>query len=182
LVDSLTDPEKDVRIATAQALGYHGSDAASLLLRLKTRLGDREPDVISECFSGLLACDPREYLSFVGAFLDPRNEPLCEAAALALGRSRLPEALDPLKVCLDKLLAAGLRETVLLAVSMLRLPAAIDFLISQVASASERVALGALTALRIHAHDPRLRQRVAEAVAQQTAPAVRARFERDFPA
>ena len=70
LVDSLTDSQKEVRIAAAQALGHHGSEPASLLLRLKARMGDKEPDVISECLSGLSACSPQENLPFVSQFLD----------------------------------------------------------------------------------------------------------------
>ena len=46
----------------SQALGYHGSESAALILRLKARLGDREPEVLSECLCGLLACDPKENL------------------------------------------------------------------------------------------------------------------------
>ena len=61
LVDAMTDPAKDVRIASAVALGAVGTEAAGLLLRLKIRLGDRDPEVLSECLSGLLAVDPKEY-------------------------------------------------------------------------------------------------------------------------
>ena len=42
LVDAFTDPEKDVRIAAAQALAYVGTEAAGLVLRLKARLGDAD--------------------------------------------------------------------------------------------------------------------------------------------
>ena len=66
LVDALVDPQKDVRIAAAQALGYHGSESAGLILRLKARLGDREPEVFSECLSGLLACAEGELPAGLG--------------------------------------------------------------------------------------------------------------------
>src|SRR4051812_37216665 len=49
LVDALTDPAKDVRAAAAVALGAVGTEAAGLILRLKVRLGDGDPDVFSEC-------------------------------------------------------------------------------------------------------------------------------------
>ena len=75
LVDALVDPQKDVRIAAAQALGYHGTEAAGLLLRLKVRLGDREPDVLSECLCGLLACAPKENLPLVAGYLDRDDIP-----------------------------------------------------------------------------------------------------------
>jgi HEAT repeat protein len=102
LVDSLTDSQKEVRTAAAQALGHHGSEPASLLLRLKARMGDKEPDVISECLSGLLTCSPKENLPFVSQFLDSIDTTICEAAILALGRSRLPEAFALLKTCLGR--------------------------------------------------------------------------------
>ena len=65
LVNAMVDPARDVRMAAAQALGYVGNEAAGLVLRLKARIGDRDPDVLSECFSGLLVVDPKENLSFV---------------------------------------------------------------------------------------------------------------------
>jgi HEAT repeat protein len=181
LVDSLADPEKEVRMAAAQALGYHGSETASLLLRLKVRVGDREPDVLSECFSGLLACAPQENFPLVAGFLDPNQVPLCEAALLAMGRSRLPEAFEAIRAFWERQPPMVLRETILLALAMLRLPAATDFLIDLVASGPEPAALAALSALKIHAHDPRLRQRVEELVQNRQAPALTTKFARDFP-
>ena len=182
LVDSLVDPEKEVRIAAAQALGYHGSETAALLLRLKANLGDREPEVLSECLSALLACVPREYFPLVIRYLDRDEIPACEAAILALGRSRLPEAFDALRARWDRQPPLVLRETLLLAMVMLRLPAATDFLLELVATAPEPSALAALSALKVHAHDPRLRPRIAEAVQRRNTPALVTRFEREFQA
>jgi len=180
LVDSLTDPEKDVRMAAAQALACFGTEAAGLLLRLKVRFGDKEPEVLSECFSGLLTIDPRENFPFVSGFLETNDLARCEAAVLALGRSRLPEALGALKSCWKQAISTGLREQVLLAIAMLRLPAAIDYLLELVASESEKDAIAALFALKIHNYDPRLRGRIADLVQKQGSPALQARFERDF--
>jgi len=180
LVDSLTDPEKDVRMAAAQSLACFGSEAIALLLRLKIRIGDKEPDVLSECFSGLLTIDPRESFPFVSGFLDTRDLPRCEAAVLALGKSRQPEALGALKSCWDQATSTGLREQILLAIAMLRLPAAIDYLLELVASDSEKDAIAALFALKIHNYDARLRQRISEVLEKKGSHALQARFERDF--
>jgi len=182
LVDSLTDPEKDVRSAAAQALGCFGNEAAGLLLRLKVRMGDKEPEVLSECFSGLLTIDPRENLPFVAGFLETRDMARCEAAVLALGKSRLPEAMGALTSCWKRATSTGLREQILLAIAMLRLPAAIDHLLELVASDSEKDAIAALFALKIHNYDPRLRGRIAEIVRKKGSQALQARFERDFRA
>ena len=160
LVDSLADSEKDVRTAAAQALAYLNTEAAGLLLRLKALLGDKEPDVLSECLSGLLTIDPAENISFVCQFLDPLNQAQCEAAALALGKSRSPGALDALKACWRRCHEPGLRDQVLLSIAMMRLPAAIDFVIELVESESERTALAAMSALKFHAYDPKLRERL----------------------
>ena len=70
LIDGLVDSKKEVRIAAAQALGDHGTEAATLLLRLKARVGDGDPDVISECLFGLLSAAPKESLPLVAEFLD----------------------------------------------------------------------------------------------------------------
>jgi HEAT repeat protein len=63
------DPERVVRIAAAQALGCEGSEAAALVLRLKARDGDRDPDVVSECLHGLLTISHRQHLEYVARFI-----------------------------------------------------------------------------------------------------------------
>ena len=164
----------------SQALCYHGSESAGLILRLKARLGDREPEVFSECLSGLLACAPKENFPLVSGYLDVDDTPVREAAILALGRSRLPEAFGVLSAFWNRQPPVVLRETVLLAMVMLRLPAATEFLIELVATGPEAASLAALSALKIHAHDSRLRQRIAEVIQQRNAPSLWARFEKDF--
>ena len=180
LVNAMIDPSKDVRIAAAQAMGYVGTEAAGLLLRLKSRIGDRDPEVVSECFSGLLTVNSKEYLEFVSEFLEPSDPPQCEAAALALGKSRLPEALEPLKDCWPRCFSAGLKERVLLSIAMLRLPAAIDHLLENVASDSEKDAIAAMAALKIHNYDPRLRERLEPIVRKSGNRTLQALCERDF--
>jgi HEAT repeat protein len=180
LVDTLTDPEKEVRLAAAQALAEHATETACLLLRLKARLGDPDPEVISECLYGLLSGSPRESLPFVSEFLDSKAVAAREAAILALGKSRLPEAFDVLKTCWQQDVLGQVRAETLLAMAMLRLPSATDFLLEVVGTERESTALQALGALLIHRHDPRLRERVAAAVQKNDSRALRAKFDRDF--
>ena len=182
LVDAMTDPAKDVRIAAAMALGAVGTEAAGLLLRLKARIGDSDPDVLSECLSGLLAVDPRENLPFVSGFLEPGDAARCEAAALALGKSRLPEALDPLKACwprshfseVETAGPAGHRHAP--PARRHRLPAG-----ARRVRVGDRQAIAALSALKIHNYDPRLRERLAQLVQKAGSRTLQARFDRDFP-
>jgi HEAT repeat protein len=180
LVDAMADPAKDVRSAAAVALGAIGTESAGLVLRLKVRLGDKDPDVLSECLGGLLAVAPKENLPLVAEFLDPGNAVACEAAAMALGRSRLAEALDPLKDCLQRSHSAELRQHILLAIAILRRPAATDYLMELVASEPEPTAIDALSALRIYKEDPRLRERIAGLVQERKSPTLQAGFDRDF--
>jgi HEAT repeat protein len=137
LADALADPAKDVRIAAAVALGAVGGEAAGLLLRFKVRIGDKDPDVFSASLLGLLTVNPKENLPIVAEFFKPGNEITCEAAAMALGNSRLAEALDQLKECYQRCDSRELRQHVLLAVAILRRPAAIDYLIELVLTESE---------------------------------------------
>ena len=64
---------------------------------------------------------------------------------------------------------------------MLRLPAAIDYLLELVASESETDAIAALSALKIHNYDPRLRERLAKVVQKTGSRTLQAPFDRDFP-
>lgn len=180
LVDALTDPEREVRIAAALALGAVGSEAAALVLRLKCRLGDKEPEVLSECLHGLLIASSKEHMGFVVEFLNPDSPVGCEAAVLALGKSRLPEALEPLRRCWDRERSASLRETILLAVAMLRASDAIDFLLDLVTEGPEDSARMALSALKIHRHDPKLVERARRAALQSGNRATQGWFESGF--
>ena len=180
LVDSLADPTRDVRIAAAVALGAIGTEAAGLILRLKVRVGDKDPDVLSECLLGLLTVGPRANLAIVAGFLTPSQPIACEAAALALGKSRLLEALDPLRECWPRCFEPELRQHVLLAIAILRRPAAIDHLIEVVATEPDSTATPALTALRIFQDDPRLVERVETVVRDRASPPLRAAFDQHF--
>jgi HEAT repeat protein len=180
LVDALADPAKEVRIAAASALGAVGTERAGLVLRLKARLGDRDPDVLSECLVGLLLVDPKEYLSFVADFLEPSDPATCEAAAMALGRSRLSEALEPLKACWPRCHSLELRQQVLLAIAILRRPSATDYLMELVAAEEEPTAISALSALRIYKGDSRLRERIEKLVNERGIAKLRDCFDHEF--
>ena len=114
--------------------GPSGPRARACSSASRSASATRDPDVLSECLGGLLAVDPRENLSLVTEFLEPSNPAACEAAALALGKSRLPEALDPLKACWQRCHSPELSQQVLLAIAILRRPGAIDYLMELVAS------------------------------------------------
>jgi HEAT repeat protein len=177
LVDSLCDPEREVRTASAQALGLQGSESARLVLRLKAKIGDHDPEVLSECLSGLLASSASESLPFVSAFLQSDDSARCEAAILALGRSRLAAAFGLLSDCLRTRSAEFLQE-ITLAMAMLRVPAATDFLLRAVAANEGSLSSAALDALLLYRHDPVLRDKIEVAVAKSASAALKAKLNR----
>jgi HEAT repeat protein len=108
----------------------------------------------------MLALAPRRYLPVVAAELAKGEE----AAAIALGESRQPEALPALKDALETG-GAEMQETVLLGIALLRSEAANAFLVELVRDAPEGRAIAAAHALALHRHDARLVARVREAAA-----------------
>ena len=50
---------------------------------------------------------------------------------------------------------------------MLRQSEAVDFLVNLVASGDEKAALASLWVLKIHAHDPRIKERIAEVIEER---------------
>jgi HEAT repeat protein len=179
LVDMLADPEKAARVGAARALAATGKEAAALLLRLKARLGDPDPEVMSECLGGILELNGEEGVPFVAEFLVVADEGIQEAALLALGGSRQPAAFDVLRAFAQKR-ADELREVAYLAIALLRLSAATDYLLTLVTDPSAAVARAALSALAVHRHDPRVCERAAAAVAQSGDASLRALFEKRF--
>lgn len=161
----LADREPVTRAEAAAALGNSGLDAAAAALHVKALSGDPEPDVLGACYRGLLRLLPGRYLGFVAKVLQQGDDGAAEAAALALGESRLPEALPILQAELAGAARAGrLRDSVLLGMALLRTDAANDALVALVEEGAEVHAIAALSALALHRHDAPLVERVRKAV------------------
>jgi hypothetical protein len=160
----LADREAITRAEAATALGNSGIDAAAAVLHVKALAGDAEADVLGACYKGLLRLAPRRYLRFVASVLDGGEEG-AEAAALALGESRVPEALPVLQRALEGFRAARLRDEVMLAIALLRSDEGNAFLIGLVEKGAEGEAAAALGALALHRHDEKVVERLRRAVA-----------------
>lgn len=163
LAHLLVDPEPDARIGAARAVARAAQPGGLPLLWLKALSGDSETPVMLEVFAVLLDLAPRKALPLVAAHLSSANGPLAEAAALALGESRLPEALPPL----ESALAApdpSLRRAVMTAMAVLRTDAAIDRLIAAVRDGNGWERRDALAALEMVRHDERIWSRVEKAL------------------
>jgi HEAT repeat protein len=164
VVRLLADKEPRVRMGAARALGSVVGETGELLLLLKALSGDGEPDVLAECFSGMLASGTDRSLSFVASYLDHEDEAIAEAAALSLGASRLPRAIDALREKWDRTVQGSVRKTLLLALATARQDAAFEFLLSLVASGDPRIAVDVIQALGAYRNDERTRKSLEEAV------------------
>lgn len=184
LVPLLIDPGLPVRLAAAQGIGAAGRPEGEVVLRLKALIGDEDPEVLTECLAGLLRLAPERSLEFVEPFLastGPFQGARREAAILALGESRLEEAVPLLCREWERSYDADSRRTVLLALVASRREAALDFLLSLVAEGEARAAREALSALAIHRHDARIRERVEAAVrASQHSADLKKHFDHEF--
>jgi uncharacterized protein (DUF1778 family) len=175
----LADPEIPARTGAARAISESGQHAGVLLLRYKALIGDKDGDVIAECFAGLLRLAPAESLEFVAGFLQSSEE-IAERAALALGESRLAAAFPLLGEAWHATSQVTLRRTLLLAMAMLRLDEAVEFLLTRLSEDGEKSALGALAALALYGRDEMVRSRIQELLAKRKSAALRLAFEKDF--
>jgi hypothetical protein len=180
LADLLADREAPARRMAAQALAYSENAAAVPLLRLKALSGDEDPQVLGDCLLALLRIAPRQSIAFAARFLDRPEGEIAEAAALALGASRVAEAFPALRDWWQRTFDPARRRTALLAVAMLKRDEAIQYLLEQVAEAAPMHARDALRALAIYRHDGKLRAQVEAALARREDAALRAFFVEAF--
>ncbi len=179
-VTLLADPEIAARTGAIRAIADSGRPDGVLLLRLKTLLGDKEIDVTGECFAGLLSLDPAGSVEFVARFLNSRTEGIGEQAALALGESRLPAAFEALREAWEGGGVAEQRRTLLVAIAMLRIDEALEFLLGRLADESGPVAADALAGLAFYARDEAVLARVQSIIEARGDGALEAVFAREF--
>ncbi|HKD05372.1 MAG TPA: HEAT repeat domain-containing protein [Bryobacteraceae bacterium] len=127
LVDLLADREWPARVGAARAIAAVGSETASVALRLKILVGDRQPDVIGECLSGLIGIDGADALPLADSIANSRDEALRDAAILAIGASRRDDAIGLLKARYDRSVNKELRECILLALRSARTDLAMKY-------------------------------------------------------
>ncbi len=180
LTELLLDSDNAARVGAARALGGTGSLAAVPLLRYKVRTGDKQVEVIDECFASLLTLSFEESLPFVAQYLQARDSDLQGIAVFALAETRRPEAYAVLRDHWPQA-PADLRESLLAALALFRLPAANDFLIGLIAGKDPN-ARAALSALAVHRHNPKITASIAAAVEANGTESVREWFRKKFPA
>lgn len=180
IVSLLVDEWPEARIGAVRAMAVNGGPAGALVLKLKILTGESEPDVLAECFSGLLAAAPERSLPLVAGFIDSEDIAVAEAALLALGSSRLSAALDLLKARWDRAAGSSLRKTVLLAIAMIRSDAAIEFLLALLAECTPTMAKDVVIALAFFRNNETVRSRVETVVVSRNEKSVIEIFRQEF--
>ena len=161
----LSDPAPEARTGAIRALAESGKSEAELVLRFKAAQGDRKIEVTGECFSALLRLGPRQRaIPYIADFLESRDQAIAEAAALALGESRIAEAWPILREAFARSGNQSIQGAVMLGVALLRIDEGIAFLIDRVANDRDQVGAAAIEALAMYRNDGAIRQRVDQAV------------------
>jgi hypothetical protein len=186
-VSLLVDPEPPARIGAARALASNGGDAGALLLRLKVLIGDPEPEVLAECFTGLLAAPSSgpgrvgdDLLDFVARYADSEDDAVAEAAILALGAARSLKAIAILKEKWERTLPGPLKKILLLALTTSRNEDALTFLLTQLETAPLSSATEVLTALASQHPADRIRQSIEATLTRRADKSLLATFHSVF--
>ncbi|MDQ2641385.1 MAG: hypothetical protein M3Y79_12515 [Pseudomonadota bacterium] len=168
LVSLLNDPEYRVRSGAARAIACGDPQQAEPVLRLKIHIGDPEAEVLGECFTALLSVAPEDSMALVGSRLRDADEAVRDYAALALGESRHPLALDLLRTAWDDpLLSHDLRGVLVRAAALHRSEAAFDWLLGIVEKGRNAEAAFAVDALSVYDRNSKLMQRLETAQASR---------------
>ncbi len=154
LTTLLMDSEPIARESAVRAAAFLGGEKAELILRMKVEVKDDRADILGDCFSALISIHPERSIEFTARYLNSNNDEIAEAAALALGESKEEAALKALLDCWEDRMGRESREMLVLPIALHRSRRSFDFLLSQIEESSSRMAVKAIEALRVYAHDP----------------------------
>ena len=179
-VDLLHDDEPETRRLTIAAMAEIGSEGAELLLRAKLASGDPEPAVTAECFSSLMRLNADKTMPLAVASMNDADPVVAEAAALAIGESRHPEAFTHLRTHWEENPSPRDRDKLVLPIALTRHAAARDFLLEALASGERRLERSLLSALSIYRGDDALRARLEAVIEDKRNPRLEALFRETF--
>lgn len=180
VIDLLVDPEPPARLGAIRAFASNGGEVGPLLLRLKALTGDENPEMVSECFLGLLAASPGPSLPFVARYIDSEDDVIAEAAIWALGQSRQTTALPILQEKWERTADHSLRKTLIAALAASRLQESFDYLCGKLRTTDARSASDIITTLSDYATNESLRRAVAAAVEERHEPRLTELSRRHF--
>jgi hypothetical protein len=159
LADLLFDSCSDARRGAVRAAAYAGGEAGELLLRIKVHLGDKDPSIVGECFTGLIQLTPESALELVGRALKSKESEIRELAALALGESHIPEAFELLRRAILDSATTGELKVLALAIGLCRTDEAFEFLLELLASRPTPFAMAVLEGISLCVSDPERQRR-----------------------
>ena len=137
LLPLFTDKVTSVQVNTARAVEQIGTEAASLLLRLRAELGSGEPELLGACYSGVLHLEGRRALDWAAKFLHPlAPDDTSSEAAFAIAETRTEAAFLLLQSTWKQTRDPDFRGTLLTAIALTRQFAAYEFLLEEAASGS----------------------------------------------
>ena len=161
----LADRVANVRQAALDALAHRGDRANAALALLKLGAGDAEPAVVLASMTTLLALAPAHALGALRDALDGDDAARAELAAVALGQSRLDNALTVLLDALARRMRAEEREPLIRAIALHRTDRALSAILAIVSDGAPDDARTAIEALVPRRFDPGLIARVRAAAA-----------------
>jgi hypothetical protein len=164
LVDHLTDSDKAVRLDVIIAIAHYDRPESAMLLRLKASAGDREPEVVGQCFLSLLDLSPGPSITFIERFLTSDDPEIVFEAAAALAQSREPEALNVVQRFWYEKIDFDLRRAIIMSLAGSPLAAAADFLLSLVPGSDRDIAKAAISAIATSRFREDARERIHAAV------------------
>ncbi len=145
----LFDRWPEARAGAVSAAALAGGVDGELLLRAKLHAGDEEPALLGDCLRALLKLDPDGGFALAAERLLGPDEELAAQAALALGESHHPRALEALRQGWERAIGnLARRELLLLPIALVRSAAALDFLAEVEREGPSRLAAAAREALR----------------------------------
>ena len=164
----LADDDVRAREGAARAISCGYPREAEALLRFKVLIGDERPEVMSECFTGLLAIAPDECMALIASNLSHEDDAVRDFAALALGESRHPLALKHLRERWDDVFVSDeMRGVLIRAAAVHRTDAAFDWLLSIIGEGPKKQAEVAVDALSVYERNTKLAERVKAALASR---------------
>jgi hypothetical protein len=178
LVTLLYDHNSHARKGAVRAIAFTQPLAAEAVLRSKAIAGDVEPDVIGETLSALLQVSPTESREFIASFLESDRDPMLrQSVALAIGESRLDEALDLLRSCWnDKPLKEEQDNCLLLGAVLHRSEKAFAWLLDVVVEGDPSSARFVVEKLAIYRTDKSLKKKMEAALDERGDDALAADF------
>jgi HEAT repeat protein len=180
LVSLLVDPQTAPRRAAVKILIDMDRESSEMLLRLKALQGDSEPEVLGDCFSGLVTLAPSRSLRFVEQFLSSDSPEVIEEAAIAIGNSRLPEAFDRLRDFRENCVRPGIKKLLQLPIALTRCDEAFALLLAVLRDECLDHAIASIQALKIYSDNPERRERIREAVSIRNDPGISMAYEKEI--